>query len=695
LCWHIDFVNNRFRGSRNGAGAIVALRPETGLPSLRVKVCDVCGGRYKDKGGSQVCPFDGAVLRQLPDPLVGRTIAGRYVITAKIGGGGFGIVYRATHEVVGREVAIKFLIPDLAIDPTNRSRFLREAKAANRIDHEHIIDITDYGETDDGLVYLVMELLEGRALSEEIHKGPLGVRRAVDIAIQCASALARAHELDVVHRDIKPDNIFLIDHPSRRDFAKLLDFGLAQMKGELRLTATGAVFGTPEYMAPEQGRGAPLTGLADLYGLGCVLYEMVTGKLPFTGSTPDLILKHMRETAPLLSRAVPDVPPLLDETVKKLLEKDPKRRHRDAYHLLEDLRRVAEQLGPPRAASLPPAVSVAPASHPPGGRRRDVMMSLPPQGVGPRERETEMAPAAVSQPPPPTAALPAARGPASRVRLATGQMPPAWERKADLFRELVPRAHGPIPPPWLLPAIDGLATRIREARAVADELARIASGVNAREGEIRALRLRLGHAIDELGRDESRALGLIDDLYRRLGEAKGRHAHAEPALSHAIATIRSYKAAPVNLKEGTFGGTIPGGPGYSGGITHELAIAISDAGLHAATWLEAEGQVRSLSAEVATRERERDDVKFQLSQLKGRLGSLTAEQDIELNTLRSRTAELDRKSSELMEEVSQRAGVLTEHFSGFPQLREVIHAAGDPRLAETGLAESGPKLARR
>jgi serine/threonine-protein kinase len=220
-----------------------------------VKVCDVCGGRYKDKGNPRVCPFDGTPLRDLPDPMLGRAIGGHYVVTQKIGAGGFGTVFRARHEVLGRDVAIKFLNPELAADATNRSRFLREAKAANRIDHEHIIDITDYGETEDGMVYLVMELLEGRPLAAELANGPIALSRVVDITMQISSALARAHELDVIHRDIKPDNIYLVDGQGRRDYVKLLDFGLAHMKGELRLTATGAVFGTPEYMAPGQARG--------------------------------------------------------------------------------------------------------------------------------------------------------------------------------------------------------------------------------------------------------------------------------------------------------------------------------------------------------------------------------------------------------------------------------------------------------
>ncbi len=505
----------------------------------------------------------------------------------------------------------------------------------------------------------------------------------------------------MIHRDIKPDNVFLVDGTSRRDFAKLLDFGLAQMKGELRLTATGAVFGTPEYMAPEQARGAPLTGLADLYGLGCVVFEMITGRLPFTGSTPDLILKHMREAPPVLSRLADGIPPLLEQTVNKLLEKDPKRRHRDAHHLLEDLRKVEATLPP--SQSVPPRQSYVGDANVPvtlgadsrSSRRRDVMMSVPPADrpavpstvptAGPLPAQS------LSGPSP----APAAPG---RVRLATGQMPPAWERRADLFRELMPRAHGAHPPPWLVPAIEGLAAKVGELKHLETELVRVAASVSSREGEIRNLRLRLGHAIDEIGRDESRALGVIDDLYRRLAEAKGRHANAEPALARAVAQLRSHSvplgsSGPSDPYGGaTFGATIPSSRFNDGGsgVTHELAVALSDAGLHAAAWLEAEAQVRSLSAELGTRERERDDVRFQLSQLKGRLGSLTAEQDLELNALRDHTADLDRRANELREEISQRAGVLTEHFASFPALRDALRAVEVARAPE-----SAPKLARR
>src|SRR5690606_4042220 len=150
-----------------------------------------------------------------------------------------------------------------------------------------------FGETSDNLVFLVMEYLDGEPLGKPLESGPLEPRRALNIAWQLATALARAHELDVIHRDIKPDNIFLLQRRGG-DFVKLLDFGLAKVVGEHRLTATGKVFGTPEYLAPEQARGEPLTGAADQYSLGCVLYEMLTGRLPFEGPSPEVVLAHLQ-----------------------------------------------------------------------------------------------------------------------------------------------------------------------------------------------------------------------------------------------------------------------------------------------------------------------------------------------------------------------------------------------------------------
>jgi len=421
-----------------------------------MKVCEQCRARFR--GEQWTCPLDGAPLRELPDPLIGRMVAGRYQITSKIGAGGMGTVYRARHEAADRDVAVKFLATELAADPTNRARFLREAKAAGRVNHEHIIDLTDSGETDDGLVFLVMEYLDGLALNAVIAPGPLSPRRAANIALQVARALSRAHDLDVIHRDIKPDNIFLLaDRPT--DHVKVLDFGLAHMKGELRLTMTGMVFGTPEYMAPEQAQGGPASPSVDLYALGCVLFETLTGRIPFYGNTPDVILQHLRARPPRPSSLVPSIPPALEDLVLKLLEKRPKDRHHDAHHLVEDLKALLDE-SPGSAASIR-----APIESP--------VVSLEP-----------------TQEPSSAASL--------------------WRERIAGFRAAVEK-HRSVPEAVAaaLRKLDELTTALTGHAQSLHEQSRTAS---TREDDAREARLQIGKALDELGRDESRADRSVQDL---------------------------------------------------------------------------------------------------------------------------------------------------------------------------------------
>lgn len=441
---------------------------------MRVKICTICGAKWRD---ADVCPLDGGRLGELRDPLIGRKIADRYEMIERIGAGGMGTVYRARHELVGRDVAIKLLASDLAADPTNRQRFLREAKAANRIDHPHVIDITDYGETADGLVYLVMEYLDGEPLSALIERGPLAVWRAVDIAMQITSALARAHELEVVHRDIKPENVYLL-RATGSDFVKLLDFGLAKMQDAVRLTATGSVFGTPEYMAPEQARGIPLNGKADLYALGCVIFEMLSGTPPFSGSLAELVLKHIREPAPSLLERVPDVPASLDALVARLLEKEPARRHRDAYEVLDELASIAEQLPRPSRAPPPrpvPAVTTEPADTLSDWRARVEAL---------RARFHPKAPP-----------------------------PPLAERFAELDRTLA-----------------ALDAHQRER----DELARVAE---QRQDEATAIQERLAAALDVLGEDEARVTAELEALELAVAESAARLAAHEDPLRAAWSAL--------------------------------------------------------------------------------------------------------------------------------------------------------------
>ena len=558
-----------------------------------------------------MCPLDGGALAELPDPLLGRTIGGRYVITQRIGAGGMGTVYRARHEVVGRDVAIKFLSPDLAIDPHNRQRFLREAKAANRIDHEHIIDITDYGETDDGLVYLVMEFLDGEPLSRVIERGPLAPYRAVDIAMQMAAALARAHELDVVHRDIKPDNVYVLRRAAGGDFVKLLDFGLAKMKGEMRLTARGTVFGTPEYMAPEQARGRHITGKADLYALGCVLYEMLCGRPPFSGSAPDLVLKHIREPVPPLS--VPGIPPELEALVMRLLEKDPARRHANAYHVLDELRTIADLL--PRPSS-PPTFA-----------------------------EDDEAFLAVHEP--------IATHDTAAMIESSSTAPDAWARRLARFRELSLEAHPHGPPDWLAQALgelDALVSELAERRAA---LEAAATAARAHEEETRSARLRLGHAVDVLGRDESRLAREFEERSRELEEARARLSSLEPELREAWAAIPAL-GTPIAT----------------------AASALQRAGALAGEWLATTRRVEAIAADAARCERERDDVRFQIAQLKDRLGTFGTEVEHELAVLRERMHRLDEEVQRLLDRMAPLFERVMKHFLSFPALSDAVRAVG-------------------
>src|ERR1041384_6184608 len=283
--------------------------------------------------------------RSQQDEYIGKVVAGRYRLETLLGEGGMGVVYRARHVLIDRVVALKLIRPDLRGETHLRAWMLREARAANRVDHAHIVDIHDVGETEDGELYLVMEYLTGTSLSHECAKGPLPLTRAVDILEQMCAALARAHDLGVVHRDLKSDNIMLTTRGGRRDFVKILDFGLAALARDPRLAPKGAVFGTPEYMSPEQARGEQAGPQSDLYALGVLFFEMLTGQLPFRSNDRDTLLEMQRTApAPKPSTLRKDCHPVAERIIMRLLEKDPRRRYRDGHHLLEELKALQRSL---------------------------------------------------------------------------------------------------------------------------------------------------------------------------------------------------------------------------------------------------------------------------------------------------------------------------------------------------------------
>jgi serine/threonine-protein kinase len=331
-----------------------------------MRVCPRCGLKYPNDQAR--CFVDNAVLEQTVDPWLGQTLSGRYLIEELIGEGGMATVYRARHTLVDRPVAVKIMAPHLRGSQQLSERFRREAKNAASLAHPNIIEVHDHGETPDGGLFMVMELLRGRPLADLIATGPMSPADVCAYGLQMATGLARAHDFNVLHRDLKPDNIFICDGPpGKRGTAKLLDFGIGRSLGDSRLTNQGEVFGTPQYMAPERLTNIDAGASADLYALGCILFEMVTGRPPFEASEiTGYFIKHMQEPPPRPSSLAPGCPRRLEELILALLEKKPEERPVDAHvltHLLQELAPRDDAPGP-APIHVPSRPQVAPTLPP-------------------------------------------------------------------------------------------------------------------------------------------------------------------------------------------------------------------------------------------------------------------------------------------------------------------------------------------
>lgn len=295
--------------------------------------------------------------QDLVKKLVGTTVAGRYKVLQLLGEGGMGAVFLVEHNVIRKRLALKVLNREMMRNPEMVARFEREALAAAHIDHPNVVAATDSGRTDDGALFVVLEYIDGKSLRDRLNFGPLPAAVAVHIAKQIGSAMLRAHGLGIIHRDLKPENVMLVNRDGDSNFVKVLDFGLAKLSisalldGEADhvarrsevLTRYGAVFGTPAYMAPEQAAGGEVDGRTDLYALGVVLYEMLSGVLPFDGDDSAALLRmHVVATVPSLRDRAPHikVPPALESLVMRLLEKKPEKRFDNAKQCLEAMDNV-------------------------------------------------------------------------------------------------------------------------------------------------------------------------------------------------------------------------------------------------------------------------------------------------------------------------------------------------------------------
>lgn len=445
----------------------------------------------------------------MQEPLLGRVVAQRYRLISQLGTGAMSTVFLARHVVIERLCAIKVFRPDGGPTPSLRERFLREARAVNRIHHPNIVEITDYGEADD-LVYLVMEYVPGEALSRVLAKGTLGWRAAARVGVQIASALERAHEMGVIHRDLKPANVLVLSKRDGDFVVKLTDFGVAKIADEPRLTETSGLVGTPGYMAPEYQLFGRFDARSDLYSLGVLLFEATAGRLPLEPREgEDMRIQwsgHLLAAPPSIRASHPDVEPFFDDVIRTLLAPDPDDRPRDAFEACDLLERAL--------AITPRATSIAPASRPSGPA------SAPASRPGePHEPPTEVnirRPGPRLLTAPHGRVLPICLTALERIAKGAAARPASLETSAAITR-----AEKQV-------AMVGRIARLVEADAQEE---------NALRAEARSQHAELGRKLDNAARERSKILGWAGTAAERAYQVQERLSRGEDSIPEMEAMV--------------------------------------------------------------------------------------------------------------------------------------------------------------
>ena len=592
-----------------------------------MKICPRCTDLFGDDAA--FCPHDGTVLEKSKDRFLGRTIAARYRLIRRLGSGGMSVVYLARHELIARLSAIKILRPELSLITEHRERFLREARAVNRINHENIVEITDVGESD-GVAYLVMEFVEGDSLLVHIQRGRLAWPRAARIGMQVASALARAHQMGVIHRDLKPENIMLLKKSAQdneSEHVKLTDFGIAKVMGEPSLTLNEQLFGTPGYIAPEYVGGLGIDGRADIYSLAVVVYEMVCGVLPFDGKgQSELLLKPLTSAPIPPSQRVAGLPPDLESLLLRCLARDPDDRPHDAFAMHDALADIVHRLGS-TAGSIAPA-RAAGGSELPAPAQREPLETIIDQA----------------------AAAPAGTETANVARVVTHEMSSRWSTAlADLELHITNARK-------LGGAHARAASRAAELALVAGEMvprveraAKLVGELQARvdrlEAQGRDFRTNLGHAIDVLVHDRSRERAHLDAL-------RARRNALESAIASGGIVVASSPSSSQDGGHRPFG-NVP--PSFAQAETAPLPPI---GGSHdPRAW-----EVEALMAEERRAAKTDEDLEFQLRTLQNQLDLKNEEFEREVlqatGQLEGSLSALRRLTSEIVRTIDDGIGIL-------------------------------------
>ena len=376
------------------------------MSGAAVKVCPQCGTEYP--ANARFCEIDGTALRSASgdNDLVGSIVADRYHIMRKLGEGGMGQVYLAEHVKMGRKCALKVMHPGMKADVDAISRFNREAANASRIAHPNVAAVYDFGETPDGIIFLAMEFIDGPPLTSIIEQqGALPPKRAADIIRQTADALAVAHDMAIVHRDLKPDNIMIARTRDGGDLVKVVDFGIAKAAGNeaQKVTKTGLVVGTPEYMSPEQLAGDALDGRSDIYSLGLVAFNMLTGTLPFpSDSQQESMIMRLTDKPKALGEMKPDRswPDDVQAVMDKALERDASARYQNATEfgmaLYNAIQRMPETVAAEMGTAVMGAVPATRVSSAPATPNQGATVAIPAPPVSSPVVSQNTAPAAKS-----------------------------------------------------------------------------------------------------------------------------------------------------------------------------------------------------------------------------------------------------------------------------------------------------------